>query len=292
MTGQMTHVDKAGVRLGLYGTGRTAAELVTALRSGPHMLKRGIVHAPHRAGKDLGELTIRRAIGIRATSDLEEVLRSGEIELLLYAGLGGPRHIEVMTLCAEYGVDMVHACFVHPRSSLSESVFAELDARARATGARIIGTGMIPGLWLDVLPALLSSGLPAPVSVEASRVSDISSWGADVLAQELGVGSGREGTAVEPDRALRESARMIADVLGLGDLVVREEVLLLGRLVRGRLCDVCEEGLGGFEGLWGLDIVLRGDGEGMLTCSGFIDSRALSPAATSSLEGPIVSIGR
>ncbi|GAA3649367.1 hypothetical protein GCM10022237_06300 [Nocardioides ginsengisoli] len=211
-------LSPAGVRLGLYGSGRTAAELVTALRSGPHSIEQGIVHAPRRAGSDLGELTIGAPIGVGTTSDLEAVLGSGKIELLLYAGLGGPRHIEAMALCAEYGVDMVHACFVHPRSSLPEPVYEALDAGARSTGSRIVGTGMIPGLWLDVLPCLLSSGLPAPVSVEASRVSDISAWGADVLAQELGVGSRREGTAVEPDRALRESARMIADVLGLGEL--------------------------------------------------------------------------
>lgn len=206
------------VRLGLYGSGRTAGELVAALRSGPHVLEQGIVHAPHRAGRDLGELTTGSPIGVRTTSDLEAVVSSGEIELLLYAGLGGPRHIEAMALCAEHGVDMVHACFVHPRSSLPAPVFEALDAAARASGARIVGTGMIPGLWLDVLPSLLSSGLPAPVSVEASRVSDISSWGADVLAHEIGLGTHRQGTATEPDRALRESAQMIADVLGLGEL--------------------------------------------------------------------------
>lgn len=207
-----------GVRVGLFGSGRTAGEVVKALRSTRHALVRAVVHSPSRAGADLGELTIGEPIGLTTTADLESVVRSGDIDVLLYAGLGGEEHEVAMALCADAGVDLVHACFVHPGATLARAVFASVDARARATGARIVGTGMIPGLWLDVLPSLLVSGLPAPVSVAGSRVSDISSWGADVLVQELGVGTDRAGTATEPDRALRESARMIAEALGLPDV--------------------------------------------------------------------------
>ncbi|MEU4418966.1 hypothetical protein, partial [Nocardia salmonicida] len=217
-SGWLPSSGSGAVRVALYGTGRTAGEIVRALDAVPHKLVRGAVHSAHRAGADLGDLTIGRAIGVSTTDDLDQLVRSDDIDLLLYAGLGGPRHVEAMTLCAETGVDMVHACFVHPRATLPRPVHDAIHGRASATGARIVGTGMIPGLWLDVLPALLTSGLPAPVSVNGSRVSDISSWGADVLAHELGVGTGRTGHATEPDRALRESARMIADVLGLGDL--------------------------------------------------------------------------
>lgn len=145
-------------------------------------------------------------------------MRPGSFDVLLYAGLSGETHVEAMTLCAEVGVDMVHACFVHPRVALTAAVFGRLADRAGRSGSRLVGTGMIPGLWLDVLPSLLSSRLPAPVSVRARRASDITSWGADILIHELGVGSHRVGSAEGVDQLLRASAQMIAEVLGLDGL--------------------------------------------------------------------------
>ena len=83
-------------RLGIYGTGRTATELVAALRGGPHRISAAIVHSAHRAGKDFGDLTIGEPLGIEATSDLEGALRSEAFDVLLYAGLAGERHEHAM----------------------------------------------------------------------------------------------------------------------------------------------------------------------------------------------------
>lgn len=204
-----------GVRVGIYGSGRTATELVTALRGTPHEIVAAVVHSPERAGTDLGELTDGTPLGVPASADLEGAVRSGDFDLLLYAGLAGAGHEHAMLLCADEGVDMVHACFVHPQVGLGAAAYLRLSERAVASGARIVGTGMIPGLWLDVLPALLTSALPAPVSVRAERCSDIASWGVDVLRTELGVGTRQTGTAVRIEALLRESAHMVADALGL-----------------------------------------------------------------------------
>lgn len=204
-------------RVAIYGSGRTAGELVKELRHSRHVLAAAIVHSARRAGQDLGVLTIGEPIGVTATADLDAALRSRTFDLLLYVGLTGERHAAVMAACADAGIDMVHACFVHPRVALEGELYRRLADRAAATGARIVGTGMIPGLWLDVLPSLLSSGLPAPVSVRGRRLSDISSWGSDVLRQELGVGSKQTGASPRIDLILRESAHVIADALGLAE---------------------------------------------------------------------------
>jgi hypothetical protein len=205
-------------RVAIYGSGRTAGELVKELRHSPHALAAAIVHSVRRAGQDLGALTIGEPIGVTATADLDAALRSGTFDVLLYVGLSGERQAEIMAACADAGVDVVHACFVHPRVALGEDLYRGLAGRAAATGSRIVGTGMIPGLWLDVLPSLLSSGLPAPVSVRGRRLSDISSWGSDVLRQELGVGSTQTGASPRIELILRESAHMIADALNLGEV--------------------------------------------------------------------------
>lgn len=205
-------------RVGIYGSGRTAAELVRALRLTNHVITMSVVHSRHRAGTDLGLLTIGEPIGVTTTADLERAVESDSFEVLLYAGLSGETHEEAMALCAAAGVDMVHACFVHPGVALAADVSDRLAGRMAASRSRIVGTGMIPGLWLDVLPSLLATGLPAPVSVRGRRSSDISSWGTDVLAHELGVGSVQTGASHHVERVLRESAQMIADALGLDGL--------------------------------------------------------------------------
>lgn len=206
-----------GRKVAIYGSGRTATELVRALTHSSHAIVGSIVHSSRRAGKDLGSLTIGQEIGVVSSTDLATQVRSGTFDLLLYAGLSGKVHEEAISLCIDAGIDMVHPCFVHPEVALGPELRQRLESRAVTTGSRIVGTGVNPGLWLDVLPSLVSSALPAPVSVRARRVSDISNWGADVLRHEVGIGSARSGTVEKIDQLLRESARMIADALELTD---------------------------------------------------------------------------
>lgn len=235
-------------RVAIYGSGRTAGELVKELWHSPHVLTAAIVHSAHRAGQDLGALTIGEPIGLTATADLDAALRSKAFDLLLYVGLSGERLADVMAACATAGVDMVHACFVHPRVALDEELYQRLVDRTAATGSRIVGTGMIPGLWLDVLPSLLSSGLPAPVSVKGRRLSDISSWGNDVLRHELGIGSTQAGASPRINLILRESAHMIADALNLGEfaLETRGGVVLAEQPTRVGQIDVLPGRVEGF----------------------------------------------
>lgn len=203
-------------RIGLYGTGRAATQLVGAIAASPHTLTTAIVFFAEQAGRDIGTLTGGPAVGVTATTDLEGAIRSGEFDVLAYAGLKGEVLYRAIDLCVDAGVDLVHACFVHPRVTLDPELYTRWNTRAAETGARVVGTGMLPGFWLDVLPALLSSALPSPVSIVGESRSDITPWGRGVLADEMGLGTpatpGRPGPV---GGVLHESAAMIADVLGL-----------------------------------------------------------------------------
>ncbi len=179
------------------------------------VLTTAVVHSSTKAGRDIGALTGQGPTGVLATHDLSAALSAGEMDVLLYAGLVGEHHEHVMTECAAAGIDQVHACFVDPASSIIPDVRDRIETSARLSGARIVGTGMVPGLWFDVLPTLLSSGLPAPVSIRVERISDISSWGTEVLRQEFGVGTTASGRSARADSVLRDSARLVAGVLGL-----------------------------------------------------------------------------
>lgn len=225
-----------GRRVAIYGTGRTAGCLVRELEHSPHVLAAALDHVAERVGRDLGTLTTGDPIGVSVTDDFDAALCSGAFDLVAYVGLAGERHIEVMTACIEAGVDMAHTCFTHPQLALEDELHGRLAERAAATGSRIVGTGVTPGLWLDVLPALLSSAAAAPVSVHARQLSEISGWGRGVLRDEMGVGTTRIGVPARADLGLSEPAHMLAEALNLtgytvesrSRLVVAEEAITVG----------------------------------------------------------------
>lgn len=203
-------------RIGIYGTGKAASQIIKALENSPHSLTAAIAFLKEQDGEDIGTLTGGKPLGIKATLDLESSINSKEFDVLLYAGLGGETLYKTMILCANAGVDLIHACFAHPKLRLSPELYSQIQDKALVTGSRIVGTGMLPGFWLDVVPALFTSALPAPVSVIGESCADITTWGYGVLANEIGVGQPPEPDSVGPiGGILQESALMIAEVLGL-----------------------------------------------------------------------------
>jgi hypothetical protein len=65
--------------------------------------------------------------------------------------------------------------------------------------------------------------VPDPVRIRARRISDLSSWGVEVLRQELGLGEPGDGPASRYDAVLRESAAELADALGLETVELRSD---------------------------------------------------------------------
>jgi hypothetical protein len=209
-------VDAA--RVAVFGTGRIGADVVRALLASEHPLVGGVVHDHAKAGQDLGELTIGEPLGLPTTASLDELLGMPELDSVLYCGMGGDVLQEVLNRCADAGKDVISATgLVHPVTDLGAERAQELDRRARAGGARILGAGMNPGFLLDALPVVLATSMPDPVSILARRVSDISTWGAGVLRSELGFGGDASEAEEEPHFVgfLRQSLNVIGDALGL-----------------------------------------------------------------------------
>lgn len=203
----------SGLRLATYGTGRLITEVIRQVPATAHELVAAVVHSPERAGLDLGELTTGEVLGVQTSSDLGDALV--RVDLLLYGGLLGETHTQVMQRCAEAGVDVIHTGFAHPRVGLEPAALEQLATAAAGSGARILGTGILPGLFTDVLPTFLACGLPDPVTVTARVVSDLVTWGDNVLREELGIGGTEEGTAWRYDAIMRESVHELADAFGL-----------------------------------------------------------------------------
>ena len=222
MTAATAPTTTATLRVGLYGNGRAATEVLEALPA-EFTLTKSIVFFDEQNGQDIGTLTGGAPIGVVASTDLEEAIASGELDVLIYTGLSGDVLVHAMRLCAEAGVDLVHACFVHPRVELTSAEYDVIERAAIASGARIVGTGMLPGLWLDVLPSLLTSALAAPVTIHAASRADITSWGAGVLAGELGIGELHVDEPGPIGPQLQQSALLIAEVLGIGSPLAEDQ---------------------------------------------------------------------
>ncbi len=214
----MSGGERRPARAALFGTGRAGTELArAALLHDEVELVAGVAVSPDKEGTDLGEATVGERIGVPIGLDFDAVLARDDVDVVLHSGLGGAAAIgELLGRCAAAGKDAITvAGFVHPPTAIGAEAPAALDRRARDGGGRILGTGVNPGLLLDVLPALWASMATRIDRVRARRVSDIRSWGAGALDDEVGVGKPPEEASADPGLALEESLALIADALGL-----------------------------------------------------------------------------
>lgn len=97
---------------------------------------------------------------------------------------------------------------------------AELDRIAKENGVSILGTGINPGLIMDLLVVVLSGCMTDVEHIEAKRVNSLSPFGHAVM-EEQGVGisvdefnKGVEDGTLAGHVGFPESIRMIADAIG------------------------------------------------------------------------------
>lgn len=203
------------MRVAIYGTGVTAAALARHLQQGEFELAAVVAHSAAKTGVPLNELRPEAPEGITTVGDLEGVLASGEADVLMYTGLGGDVMVDAIRSALGNGVDFITPCFISPELTLGAEVVGELEGIAQAHHARLLGTGLNPGFLLDVLPGVMASSLRLPFDVQARRVTNISTWGPQVLRDEVGIG-GAAGTApARFDGALTESVYVFAETIGL-----------------------------------------------------------------------------
>jgi hypothetical protein len=136
--------------------------------------------------------------------------------------------VEAIEEAVEAGLAFISgAGLADPETELGSAMFSRLNARARTTGARAVGTGVNPGLFLDTLPALLATTASGRRTVACTRTSSIGAWSASVLRSELGFGS--DPSQVRQDlpllRYLRQSAAALAASLGLSGHTPRSAIM-------------------------------------------------------------------
>ncbi|MDR6507620.1 hypothetical protein [Arthrobacter oryzae] len=145
-----------------------------------------------------------------------------EVEPIINALLD--RGMDVVTICEQLGFGF----FDHG------PVARRIDARARAAGRTVLGTGCNPGILLDTLPMLLSSLTTDVTSVTMRRTAEMSGYGG--ILSKFGFGltatqfaAQRKEGGVIGHVGFRESVAALGDGLGwsLDEIVVDEPAPVL-----------------------------------------------------------------
>lgn len=172
------------------------------------------VHSAAKDGRDLGELIGREPIGVRASSDVEEVLAL-EADCVLYSPLLADTKILRAILASGKNVVTPLGWF-YPRAAERE----RYDEVCRRAGVTLHGTGIHPGGITERLPLVISALSGSVTAVRAEEFSDIRTYAApEVVRDWMLFGATPEQAAGSPMVDLlaggySQSVWMIADELG------------------------------------------------------------------------------
>jgi hypothetical protein len=196
------------------GVGKAAIECVL---NHPQLELAGCwVHSADKNGRDVGEILGGQALGVAASSSIDEVLAL-DADCVVYSPLI-PNDQEVVAILRSGKNVVTPVGWVYPDLG-NPAVQAIADA-ALASGVTLHGSGIHPGGITERFPLMVSSLSSAITHVRAEEFSDIRTYNApDVVRHIMGFGGTPEEAVEGPMAGLLEngfkmSVRMIADHMG------------------------------------------------------------------------------
>jgi hypothetical protein len=185
--------------------------------------------SPAKIGRDIGELLGVAALGIRATGDVDAVLRS-TADVVIHAPLaslvyGDAELKDVDDICAllESGKNVITVVgYLHPKVHGAQLV-ERIEAACRRGGSTFHSTGLNPGWMGDVLPLTMSA---LSRDIERIVVREITNFefypSPEIMFGSMGFGTSPERFERDGERRRRwlnglfaESIQLIADGIGL-----------------------------------------------------------------------------
>ncbi|HTA19206.1 MAG TPA: dihydrodipicolinate reductase [Polyangia bacterium] len=207
------------MRVAIVGLGAIGREVLKAVQSKPG-LSLVAVADPALVGQDAGEVSGVGACGVKIVASAEEAF-AGEVDVALVLTASGVADLlPIVEAASLRGVDVISTCEDLAYADLATPDLArKVDARARAGGITVLGTGINPGFVMDRLPLTLAAACVRVDAVRVERVVDAAKRrgplrakvGADLTVAEFeaGVAARRLG-----HRGLPESCALVG--LGLG----------------------------------------------------------------------------
>ncbi|MBV7271544.1 NADP-binding protein [Clostridium sp. PL3] len=217
---------KRNVKVAIWGFGAMGSGMVKML-----LKKKGVDivsvcdMAPHRVGKSIYEvLEIEKGSRpeVIIKPEIDEVLTEGCCDVCLVVTDTFTKKVfpKIKTVL-EKKINVITTAeeMAYPQAQNPE-LAAELDKIAKENGVSILGTGINPGLIMDLLVVCLTGCMMDVEHVEAKRVNSLSPFGPAVM-EEQGVGAtveefekGVKDGTLAGHVGFAESVRMIGDAIG------------------------------------------------------------------------------
>ncbi|HKM50027.1 MAG TPA: dihydrodipicolinate reductase [Candidatus Bathyarchaeia archaeon] len=160
-----------------FGVGPIGATLVKyALQKEGIKLVGAVDIDKNKVGKDLGELTLGKKLGLPITDDADRLLARTMPDVVLHSTGSYLKDVKTQLLkIIDSGTDLISTCeelsypfLKHP------DISKELDKRACKNGVTVLGTGVNPGFVMDSL-VIMSTGVCQEVKkIRSNRIQDAS----------------------------------------------------------------------------------------------------------------------
>lgn len=214
------------VKVAIWGFGAMGSGMAKMLTTKKGIVVTGVCdRAEERVGKNMYEVLgveqgDRPEVIIKA--DIEDVVKDGNVDVVLTATDSFTKNaFPRLKYCLEQKVNVISTAeeMSYPKAQQPE-LAAELDKIAKENGVTILGSGINPGLIMDLLVVCLTGCMTDVESIQAKRVNSLSPFGPAVM-EEQGVGiavetfnKGVEDGSLAGHVGFHESVGMIAEAIG------------------------------------------------------------------------------
>lgn len=216
------------IRVAIWGFGAMGSGIAKVLCRKQGVTITGVCEInPAREGMDMYEmLGIERGDRpeVKLTTDIKQIVYPGAADICVVATDSFTRDVfPKIKYAAEQGLDVI--CTAEEMSfpqAKEPELAAELDRIAKINGVTVLGTGINPGLMMDLLAICLSGCMTDVSKVICRRVNSLSPFGPAVM-KEQGIGitaeafeRGAADGSLAGHVGFAESIAMIDTALGLG----------------------------------------------------------------------------
>ncbi len=217
---------KRNVKVAVWGAGAMGSGIVKTLlgKKGVDVIGVCDLH-PDRVGKDVFELLkIERGDRnpIIITPEIKNIISEKSCDVCMVATDSFTKKtFSKLKFLLENKINVISTAeeMAYPKAQ-SPELAEELDRIAKENGVTVIGTGINPGLIMDLLVLTLSGAMTDLKSIKVERVNSLSPFGTAVM-EEQGVGLKKEDFIRKSNNnelaghvGFHESIEMMADAVG------------------------------------------------------------------------------
>lgn len=177
-------------RVAVYGTGAMGSGIISLILEKKNLELVGVVSKrKEREGVDVGEIVGVNPLGIKISTDPNEVIKKG-VDVFIHATCSRVKdaYPEIVPLLKNrVNVITIAEEMSYPWRA-SKELADSLDKLAKEGGVTLLGTGVNPGFVLDTLIITLTGVMKKIKKIYAKRVNDLSPYGPSVMKTQ-GVGT-------------------------------------------------------------------------------------------------------